>query len=200
MKKTIELIKISVISTLLFTAVLCIIYPLAVFAMGQLLFPHKANGSLITRKGDPTIIGSVLIGENFQATHYFHPRPSFAGPEGYDAIHSGASNFGPTSHKLNSALHARTSAYRQTNNLPSTTQLPVDAATSSASGLDPHISIANVMLQLPRVAKARNISEEKLHALVIEHIERPTWGFLGEARINVLLLNIALDESYGGIP
>lgn len=194
MKKTIELIKISVISTLLFTAVLCIIYPLAVFAMGQLLFPHKANGSLITRKGDRTTIGALLIGQDFQTTKYFHPRPSFAGPSGYDATHSAASNFGPTSHKLNNSLHAYTNAYRQTNNLPPTTPLPVDAATYSGSGLDPHISVANAMLQLPRVAKARNMSEEKLHAIVIKHIEQPTWGFLGEQRINVLLLNMAIDE------
>lgn len=193
MKKIIELIKISALSTLLFTAVLCVLYPLAVFTMGQLFFPYKANGSLVTHPVNNTIIGSALIGENFQGMQYFHPRPSAAGKTGYDASHSAPSNLGPTSQKLMTDLQTRVSTYRQINNVPSTIPIPADAVTSSGSGLDPHISVDNALMQLSRVAKARNMPESALKSLVTAHTKQPTFGFLGEPRVNVLLLNKALD-------
>jgi K+-transporting ATPase ATPase C chain len=194
MKKTFNLLKISALATLTFTFILCVVYPLLVFAVGQILFPHQANGSLVTRKIDYTIIGSELIGENFQAAGYFHPRPSAAGKTGYDASSSSGSNLGPTSQKLITAIQTYAATYRNTNSVPEETLLPVDAVTSSGSGLDPHISVENALLQIPRVAKARNISEALLKNLVKKHTEKPTFGFLGEARVNVLLLNVALDE------
>ena len=192
MKKTLDLLKTSALTILSLAVVLCLVYPLLVFAVGQIVFPHKANGSLIKSKN--IVIGSALIGENFQGLKYFHPRPSSAGKEGYDAANSSASNLGPTSQKLITAIQNFAINYRKTNSVPQETLLPADAVTASGSGLDPHISLDNALLQIPRVAKARNISEASLKNLLKSYTEKPTFGFLGEARVNVLLLNLAMDD------
>ena len=194
MKKTLNLLKTSALTTLIFAVLLCLVYPLLVFAVGQIFFHHKADGSLAMQKAPETIIGSTLIGQNFQKEIYFHPRPSSAGKTGYDASNSSASNLGPTSEKLITTLKTRASSYRSINSIPQETPLPADAVTSSGSGLDPHISVDNALLQIPRVAKARNLSEATLHNILKKYTERPTFGFLGEPRVNVLLLNLALDE------
>lgn len=194
MQKILALFKISALTTLSFSVILCLVYPLCVFVVGHIFFPHKAQGSLIHSKTEHTILGSTLIGQNFQGASYFHPRPSAAGKNGYDASNSSASNLGPTSEKLITNLESAATNYRKINNVPSETLIPVDAATSSASGLDPHISLDNALLQIPRIAKARNISEASIKNLVKKHTEKPTFGFIGEHRVNVLILNLALDE------
>ncbi len=194
MQKILDLLKTSALTTLSFAVILCVVYPLCVFTVGHIFFPHKAQGSLAISKTDGTIFGSTLIAQKFQGLNYFHPRPSSAGKSGYDASNSSPSNLGPTSEKLITALETAATTYRKINNVPSETPIPVDAATSSGSGLDPHISVENALLQIPRIAKARNISEASLKNLVKKHTEKPTFGFIGEHRVNVLLLNVALDE------
>ena len=193
MKEVYSLLKKATLSLLIFAVVLCGVYPLLVWGVGQLLFPNKANGSLLFDK-QGTAIGSKLIGENFSAAKYFHPRPSYAGSAGYDGTNSSASNFGPTSKKIEKALRLRAEEYRKTNNIGEEILLPIDAVTSSGSGLDPHISIENALLQLPRVAKARGVSSTALKKLLKNMTENRSLGILGEPRINVLLLNLKLDE------
>src|SRR5271167_3904612 len=146
--------------TLVMTVLTGLNYPLAVTGLSQVLFRDKANGSLITLNGH--VIGSELIGQNFTKPEYFHPRPSNAGDNGYDAANSSGSNLGPTSQKLADALRGRALAYRSENGLPSGKPIPADAITSSGSGLDPHISVANALLQTSRVASARKISVEEV--------------------------------------
>src|SRR5258706_7630773 len=160
MKELFSEIRGAVLATLVLAVVCCGIYPLGVFGVSQVLFRDKANGSLILDK-DGTVRGSKLLGQGFRAEKYFHPRPSAAG-NGYDAANSGGSNLGPTSQKLNDAIEERIEAYRKENGLQQTDSVPADAVTSSGSGLDPHISLRNAELQIPRVAKARGLSEEKL--------------------------------------
>ncbi len=172
--------------------VCCGLYPLVVFGISQALFRDKANGSLIV---DPngTVHGSRLLGQAFADPKYFHPRPSAAG-NGYDAASSGGSNLGPTSQKLNDAIKERIAGYRAENGLSETESVPADAVTTSGSGLDPHISLRNADLQLPRVARTRGISEEKIRELVRQNTDGPDLEIFGEPGVNVLRLNLALDQ------
>jgi K+-transporting ATPase ATPase C chain len=193
--------------TLFFVVVAGFAFPAVVWAVGQGLFPNQARGSFVV-DADGKVVGSALLGQAFTKPEYFHPRPSAAGA-GYDAANSGGTNLGPTSDKLVNGIDddpttkdvdetylgmkdlAR--AYREENGLPAGAILPADAATRSASGLDPDISPANARLQAPRVAKARGLSPARVRALVDEHTTARALGFLGEARVNVLALNLALD-------
>jgi potassium-transporting ATPase KdpC subunit len=182
----------AVVSTFVLAVLCCGFYPLIVFGISQALFHDKANGSLIVDR-DGTVRGSKLLAQGFSADKYFHPRPSAAG-NGYDAANSGGSNLGPTSQKLNDAIKDRIAAYRKENGLKENDPVPADAVTASGSGLDPHISPRNAELQLPRVAKARAVSEEKLRELIRQNTEGPDLGLLGEPGVNVLTLNRALDS------
>lgn len=179
-------------ATTILALVCCGLYPLAVWAIAQVAFPHKANGSLIVAT-DGTVRGSELLGQNFTAAKYFHPRPSAAG-NGYDAANSSGSNLGPTSQKLNDAIKDRIAAYRTENGLKETDAVPADAVTASGSGLDPHISPRNAELQASRIAKARNLSTEKLCELIQQNTDTADLGILGESGVNVLKLNLALDS------
>jgi K+-transporting ATPase ATPase C chain len=191
MKEFFSEIRGAVMSTLVLAVVCCGIYPLIVFGLAQAAFHDKANGSLIVEK-DGTVRGSKLLGQQFAGEKYFHPRPSAAG-NGYDAANSSGSNLGPTSQKLNDAIKDRITAYRAENGLKETDSVPADAVTASGSGLDPHISLRNAELQTARVAKARNLGEDKVHALIQENTDNPDLGVLGEPGVNVLQLNLALD-------
>ena len=184
-------IKNSVIATIVFAIILCGIYPLIVYGAGQLFFPNKANGSLIEGK-DRRLVGSELLGQAFSGDKYFHPRPSAAGA-GYDAANSSGTNLGPTSQKLMDSVKAAVEQYRKENNLTADVLVPADAVTSSGSGLDPHISVKNADLQVPRVAKARGLGEDNVRDLVKQNTEGPQFGILGDPGVNVLKLNLALD-------
>jgi potassium-transporting ATPase KdpC subunit len=177
--------------TLVLTVLTGLLYPSAVTGLCQLLFPQQANGSLIARNG--RILGSSLIGQNFSGPEYFHPRPSAAGRDGYDASASSGSNLGPTSKKLIDRVKADIAKFRQ-QNPEYHGPIPVDMVTASASGLDPHISPASAHAQAERVAKARRISADQVSRLIAQCTEGPSLGFLGDARVNVLQLNIALDR------
>ncbi|HEY5191557.1 MAG TPA: K(+)-transporting ATPase subunit C [Candidatus Deferrimicrobium sp.] len=190
MKNLVAELRASIAATLLLAVLCCGIYPAVVWAIGQGLFSHKANGSLV--KVDGKVAGSSLLAQGFTAPNYFHPRPSAAG-QGYDAVSSGGSNLGPTSKKLIEDVKQRVADYRTENGLPPDARVPADAVTSSASGLDPHISVRNAMLQAARVAKARGIGEKDVLAKVGAHTEGRTLGLLGEPRVNVLTLNLSLD-------
>jgi potassium-transporting ATPase KdpC subunit len=185
-------LKIGLISTIMIALIVCGIYPVFVWGIAQVLFPREANGSLIIHDG--RIMGSSLLAQGFTSAKYFHPRPSAAGT-GYDAESSGGSNLGPLSRKLMDMVRQRVADYRAENNLPPEVLIPADAVTASASGLDPHISIKNALLQTPRVAKARGLSEEYVHRKIMEHKEGRDLGIFGEPRVNVLMLNLDLDKS-----
>jgi K+-transporting ATPase ATPase C chain len=192
MKEFICQLRGAVMSTLVLAVVCCGLYPLVVFGLGQVLFADKANGSLIVdSKG--VVRGSKLIGQNFTGAKYFHPRPSSAGNNGYDPTSSSGSNLGPTSQKLRDSIAQNVADFRSQNNLASNAPVPADAVTASASGLDQHISVENALLQAPRVAKERGLKEEEVKALITQHTDAPDLGFLGEAGVNVLRLNLALD-------
>jgi len=191
MKTIIDELRISLIATLLLAVIVCGVYPLAVWGIAQGFFPHQANGSLIVRDGK--VIGSELIAQNFTGSKYFHPRPSSAGETGYDAASSGGSNLGPLSKKLLDGVQERVLAYRAENRLPATTPIPADAVTASSSGLDPHITLENALLQAGRVARARGLTEDAVRAAIKTHTQGPDLGLLGEERVNVLKLNLALD-------
>jgi potassium-transporting ATPase KdpC subunit len=196
MKRLFAELRGAVMATLVLAVVCCGIYPLVVFGISQALFPDKANGSLITDKAG-TIRGSRLLGQQFTLEKYFHPRPSAAG-NGYDATSSGGSNLGPTSQKLNDAIKDRIAAYRAENGLKETDPVPADAVTTSGSGLDPHISLRNAELQVPRVAKARGLNAEKILELVRANTDSADLGILGEPGVNVLKLNLTLENLPGG--
>jgi potassium-transporting ATPase KdpC subunit len=191
MKELFSEIRSAVFATLVLAIVCCGLYPLVVFGISQTLFRDKANGSLIV-DSDGTVRGSKLLAQSFTADKYFHPRPSAAGT-GYDAANSGGSNLGPTSQKLNDAIKDRIDAYRKENGLSGSESVPADAVTASGSGLDPHISLRNAELQTPRVAKARAISDEKMRKLIEQNTDGRDFGVLGDPRVNVLRLNLALD-------
>jgi K+-transporting ATPase ATPase C chain len=173
------------------TLVLGVFYPLSMTGFAQLLFSSQANGSLITKDGQ--VVGSELIGQTFASDAYFNGRPSAAGDDGYDATSSTGSNLGPTSEKLMKSIAERADQVRQDNDLSQTAMVPSDLVMASGSGLDPHISPAAAKLQIARIAKARGLTENQVSALVEKNIENPQLGFLGDKRVNVLQLNLALD-------
>ena len=179
------------------------VFPLLLAAIGRSLFPRQASGSLLTREG--VVIGSELIGQEFSRPEYFQSRPSAAG-KGYDATSSGGTNLSPNNPKLKNGgaefagIQQLAEEYRKRNNLAPDTPVPIDAVTRSASGLDPDISPANAALQIPRVARARGVSEETVRRLVAEHTKGRQFGFLGNPRAPVLELNLALDRlTQGGL-
>ena len=192
MKTILSHLRGAVLGTLVLAAVTCGLYPLVVWGIAQTAFPHQANGSLIVDTNG-TVRGSSLLAQGFRSDRYFHPRPSAAGANGYDATSSGGSNLGPTSQKLRDQLQERIATYRAANGLKETDTVPADAVTASASGLDPHISVRNAELQAARVAKARGLSLDQVTALILRSKEAPSAGILGETRVNVLELNLALD-------
>ena len=193
MKELFSEIRGAVMSTLVLAVVCCGLYPLVVFGISQICFREKANGSLIVGK-DGAVRGSKLLGQQFTGEGYFHPRPSAAGT-GYDAANSGGSNLGPTSQQLHDDIKERVEAYRKQNGLTATDAVPADAVTTSASGLDPHISPRNAGIQAARVAKARALSLDAVKILIGQCTEPAWFGVLGEPGVNVLKLNLALDQS-----
>jgi K+-transporting ATPase ATPase C chain len=178
--------------TLATTVLLGIIYPLMVTGLAQLFYPRQANGELIPR-ADGTFVGSSLIGQPFTSPGYFHSRPSAAGVAGHDAMASGGSNLGPT----NKALLERVSTSIQSLSAENPgARIPIDLATASGSGLDPHVSPASAEFQISRVARERGVSAEEVRALVLKHTEQRQLGFLGEPRVNVLELNLEMDAMH----
>lgn len=197
----------ALVLTAFFVVLTGLAFPGVVWAIGSAVFPNQAHGSML-RDAKGNVVGSALLGQNFTKSEYFHPRPSAAGA-GYDGANSSGTNLGPTSDKLingikddpatpnadesYAGIKDLSRAYREENGLPAGAWLPADAVTRSASGLDPHISPENASLQSQRVARARGIGVERVKQLVSEHTEGRTLGFLGEPRVNVLQLNLALD-------
>jgi K+-transporting ATPase ATPase C chain len=176
----------------LFTLLTGIVYPLAVTGVAQIVLPAQANGSLLVTNG--RIVGSSLIGQSFDAAGYFWGRPSATRPAPYNASSSTGSNLGPTSPALAMAVRERVAALRAADPERASTPITVDLVTASGSGLDPHVSPAGALYQAHRVARARGMPEDRIRALVLDHIEGRSLGLLGEPRVNVLLLNLALDE------
>jgi K+-transporting ATPase ATPase C chain len=190
---------------LVLTVICGLLYPLAMTGVAQALFADQADGSLVERDGE--VVGSALVGQAFSRPEYFHTRPSAAGalasgslvegepadPDDRSLAASGASNMGPTNPDLLSAIEERTAAYREINGLADEVPVPVDAVTASASGVDPHISVANARLQAPRVADERGLPVNEVLSLVDDHTTGRSLGFLGEEGVNVLELNLALD-------
>lgn len=185
----------SILVLILMTILLGFIYPLIVTGVAKLLFPSQASGSLIYKKGK--IVGSKLIGQQFDGSRYFHGRPSMAGL-GYDATSSGGSNLGPTNKKLIELIKKRAQQFRLENQLSANQYIPADIVTASASGLDPEITPEAALLQVHRIAQVRGISEVTLRKLVEKHIKEREFGFLGVRRVNVLELNLALDNLQSG--
>jgi len=215
MKNFLAEFKTSLLLTLVLVVLLCGAYPLAVWAGAQVLFPAKANGSLLV-DANGTVRGSALLAQNFSSDKYFQPRPSAAGT-GFDATSSGGTNLGPTSAKLANGSHAKdasgkdvndpgnfdgikdlVAAYRASNGLTDNVPVPADAVTRSGSGLDPHISLANAQLQAPRVARARGLALAQIQSLIAQSTAGPDLGILGEPGVNVLLLNLALNQIPSG--
>jgi potassium-transporting ATPase KdpC subunit len=183
-------LRIAILMTLVTTVLFGLLYPLAVTGLGQLFFPAQANGGLILKQGQ--IVGSRLIGQPFSSPAYFHSRPSGAG-NGYDAISSGSANLGPTNHQLMDRVKAEVEKLHAEN--PGA-EIPVDLVTSSGSGLDPHVSPAAAEFQVPRIAHERGISEQEVRAIIAQHTLGRQFGVLGEPRVNVLELNLALDAGH----
>ncbi|MDB6066516.1 MAG: K+-transporting ATPase, subunit [Pedosphaera sp.] len=192
MKALIRDLRSSVMAVLVLAVVCCGLYPLVVYGLAQTLFHDKANGSLIT-DASGTVRGSELLGQQFTGDKYFNSRPSAAG-NGYDGTASGGSNLGPTSQKLNDAIKDRIEEYRKKNGLKDSDPVPADAVTASGSGLDPHISQRNAELQIPRVAKARGLTESRVKEFIRLNTDDRDLGLLGEPGVNVLKLNLALDK------
>jgi len=191
---TLKEIKIAALVTLVLLIICSGAYPLFVFGEGQLMFPNKAAGSLVLdANGKP--IASTLLGQTFSADKYFNPRPSAAGT-GYDSTSSGGSNLGATSQTLHDNVKQRVADYRKANGLSDTQLVPADAVEASASGLDPHISVKNALLQLPRVAKARGMSEDDMNKMVALYTDGRDFGILGEPGVNIVKLNLALDGKF----
>ena len=184
-------IRPALVSTLLFTVLLGLLYPLAVTGIAQVAFPYQAGGSLI-RDGSGQVVGSALIAQGFAKDEYLHPRPSAAGSTGYDATASGGSNFGPLNSDLIKRVERDAAAVRASTGYR---QLPDDAVTASGSGLDPDITPAYALLQAERIARARGASPEAVRRVIAVHVQAPALGFLGQPRVNVLLTNRALDEA-----
>ena len=180
--------------TLVLTVLTGVVYPVLVTGVAQVVFPRQAHGSLVTKDG--RVMGSTLIGQNFTKPEYFHPRPSAAGDNGYDASASSGSNLGPTSQKLVGRVRASVARYREENG-GYDGPVPADAVTASASGLDPHITPGNARIQAARVALARGAAADRVQALVEQHTEKPWLGVIGEPRVNVLELNLDLDRQLG---
>jgi potassium-transporting ATPase KdpC subunit len=180
----------SIVATVVLCVVVSGLYPVVIWGIGQAFFPYKANGSLVENNGQ--VVGSELLAQGFSGAKYFHPRPSDAGT-GYDPTSSGGSNLGPTSQKLMDGIKANVAQYRQENSLAAEALVPADAVTASGSGLDPHISLQNALLQVPRVAKERGISEEAIRSEVIKATDKALLGIGGDPGVNVLKLNLALD-------
>jgi potassium-transporting ATPase KdpC subunit len=189
-KELLVQLRISLVAVLALAVLLCGVYPLLVWTAGQMLFPFEAGGSLIRIRG--TVAGSSLLSQGFTGPAYFHPRPSAAGG-GYDASSSGGSNLGPTSRGLIETVRSRIAAYREENHLAPGVPVPADAVTASGSGLDPHISVPNALLQAGRIARARGLSEDAVRGRIAAHTEGRTLGILGEQRVNVLMMNLDLD-------
>jgi K+-transporting ATPase ATPase C chain len=188
-------LRASVVSLVVLTVVTGVIYPLVVTGIAQAVFPHQANGSLIVKKGK--VVGSTLIGQPFDDPRYFWGRPSATSPFGYNAAASSGSNLSPTNPALIKAVQDRVDALRAAdpdNKAP----VPVDLVTASGSGLDPHISPAAALFQVGRVARARKLEPAAVQRLVEQHTEGRQWGVLGEPRVNVLALNLALDDAPSG--
>ncbi len=192
MKDLLIELRISIIAILSLAAILCGIYPALVWVTAQGIFHNEANGSLVIKNG--RIVGSSLIAQGFTAAKYFHPRPSAAG-SGYDAANSGGSNLGPLSKKLMDDVGQLIHDYRSENDLSIDVRVPADAVTSSGSGLDPHISLENALLQASRVANARRLTKEAILNRIVARTEGRVLGIFGEPRVNVLLLNLDLDGS-----
>jgi len=213
MKTLLSDLKTGLFLTLVLIVVCCVAYPAAVWAAGRALFPAKADGSLIVDKSG-AVVGSALLAQNFASDKYFQPRPSAAGT-GYDSTSSSGTNYGPTSAKLANGSHAKdakgkdvddpnnfdgikdlVAAYRASNGLKASDPVPADAVTRSASGLDPHISVANALLQSARVANARHAPVESVEPLIPRFTQERDLGVFGEPGVNVLLLNLALDRDF----
>jgi len=185
-------IRTAIITLAMFTLLTGLFYPLAVTGIAQLVFPHKANGSLIEKDGK--IIGSELIGQPFSDPKYFWSRLSATGPFAYNAAASSGSNYGPINQSYLDGVKKRIKDLKAVDSL-NTQPVPTDLVTASGSGLDPHISVAAALYQLPRVARIRSLNQDKLRSLVLQFTEGRQLGFLGEPRVNVLKLNLALDET-----
>ena len=194
MKKWLVDFRLSVILTLILIVLCCGIYPALVWGIARLVFPEKAAGSLVYENGN--LVGSRLIGQSFSGPAFFHPRPSAAG-KGYDAAASGGTNLGPLSKILIDDVRRRVIEYRQENGLSKDAPVPADAVTSSASGLDPDVSVENACLQAQRVARSRHISDQDVLRLIALHTQGRDLGLFGEPRVNVLELNLDLDRRFG---
>lgn len=186
-----SLVRPVLVSAVLFMAITGIAYPLASTAIASVVFPHQAGGSMVRQGG--AVVGSAVLGQDFRAPRYFHPRPSATSDQPYNAAASGASNLGPTSAKLRDAVRDRAAAFRMENGLAGNAPVPVDAVTASGSGLDPDISLANAHRQAGRVAAERQLPLGEVNALIDRQAQGRQLGLLGEPRVNVLALNVALD-------